>query len=667
MELTQVEKAALLQRAVINSSLEELSKIYDELGFVEMSAPALGLACRFRGLAVVKVLVERGAVFDFPSTEEIEVRYHCHIGEKHAQYRENYRTNYSLYLLRSLRGWVKGACCLKGMKFVRSAKREDGTTLPVLADQERLAVLDYLIEKRAALSFCPEEMLYYAIFAKDTVVYEALKRRGVTLLEKRIYAITEGTLADGYWFEFGAMTRDLADQDYIEVLQKLFVEVHEKPFRYTEKIYENMKNHFHDPDIFAFFLAHFHQKKMKKSQIMRELIDGNALDALAAAEKEGWLCTSQKRGEMIAYATQKEKTEVLAWLLEVQNRTTDFGLEQEKAEKKILRELNEAPDSAAALKRLWSYRKEADGTLTITNYKGAALEVTVPEKIGKGVVTSIGKAAFTGEPYMKAEERRRYQVRDRFNPKVTEEQIEWHKKITKIVLPETIRFIGAGAFDAMQSLTEIHLPVGVKEIGFSAFAGSSSLKRITLPANIEKISDSIFFRTALEEIVIPNRVREIGQMAFVQSRFLKRIIIPGSVREIGKHAFDQCIGLEELLIGEGVEEIGEGAFMGCISLKSLVIPGTVKEIGKDAFGVCQMLESVQIGEGVEEIGEGAFARCPNLKKIYIPESVRRIRNKESGQYHYDVFEECPNLTVICPRGSRAEAYCREKGILYEGE
>ena len=35
-----------------------------------MSAPALGLACRFRGLDVVKALVEKGATFDFPSTKK---------------------------------------------------------------------------------------------------------------------------------------------------------------------------------------------------------------------------------------------------------------------------------------------------------------------------------------------------------------------------------------------------------------------------------------------------------------------------------------------------------------------------------------------------------------------------------------------------------------------
>lgn len=62
-----------------------------------MSVPALGLAFRFRGLAVVKALVQKGAVFDFPSTREIEERYNCYIGLKHA----NYHTNYSMYLLKA--------------------------------------------------------------------------------------------------------------------------------------------------------------------------------------------------------------------------------------------------------------------------------------------------------------------------------------------------------------------------------------------------------------------------------------------------------------------------------------------------------------------------------------------------------------------------------------
>ena len=185
MEFTQEEKAARLQWAVINSSLEELSKECEELGYVEMSAPALGLACRFRGLDAVKLLVEKGISFGFPSTEEIEEKYRCYIGQKYA----NYRTNYSLYLLKIFRGGLKGACSVKGMKFTQNAKRDTGKPLPVLAEEERVAVLEYLIQNQEKLAFQPEEMLFYAIYAKDTVIYEVLKKHGVTLSERRILSL----------------------------------------------------------------------------------------------------------------------------------------------------------------------------------------------------------------------------------------------------------------------------------------------------------------------------------------------------------------------------------------------------------------------------------------------------------------------------------------------
>lgn len=68
MELAQEERAERLQWAVLNCPVDELVNIYEELGGVEMSAPALGLACRFRGVDVVRALVEKGATFDFPST-----------------------------------------------------------------------------------------------------------------------------------------------------------------------------------------------------------------------------------------------------------------------------------------------------------------------------------------------------------------------------------------------------------------------------------------------------------------------------------------------------------------------------------------------------------------------------------------------------------------------
>ncbi len=567
MELAQEERAAQLQRAVINGTIQEIVEVYDALGYVEMSAPALGLACRFRGLEVVKVLVEKGATFDFPSTEEIEIKYHCHIGEKHAQYRENYRTNYALYFLKCYRGGVKGARCLQGMKFFKNQKRDDGTLLPFLADSARSAVLDYLLLNQMKLAFQPEELLFYAIFARDDFLYEELKKRRICLAPKRIHAMTEGTLADGYCFEFGTLTEKLADRDFVSVMQRLSTELDGKPFRLTEKTFDSIQNRFHDFSIFEFFLEHFRREKMQPAKIMRCVIDRNLVEAMPLIEREGWLGTPRKREEMIAYAAEQERTELLAWLLDFKNRTADFAAEQEKADKKLMRKLNAVPDSVMALSQLWSYKKTADGTITITNYKGSATEVTVPEKIGKSIVTAIGKGTFTGEE-------NQCRNNETMNRGATKEQIRQHKKITKIVLPDTIQLIGAGAFQCMEELREINIPAGVREIG-------------------------------------------------------------------------------------------EAAFAACAALRTLTIPPNVKRIGKKAFLGCAALETVYISEGVEELGAGVFAKCSKLRKVYMPASIQCIRDKEENSVDLELFAACPDVTVICPKQSVAEAYCREKGVRYQ--
>lgn len=501
MELTQKEKAKALEQAVINCSIEELSKIYDNLGYVEMSAPALGLACRFRGLDIVKTLVEKGATFDFPSTEETETTYHCYIGQKYA----NYRTNYSLYLLKVFRGELKGACCLKGMKFTKNAKREAGKPLSFLADKERVAVLHYLTAQKEKLAFQPEEMLLYAIFAKDKVIYEELRKQKVTLSERRVHAFTEGGIAsDGYWYEFGALTGKLADADYLDVMQQLALELDGKPFYYTEKIFDVTKKRFQDLKIFEYFLSHFRQDKMKKYQIIRSLIDENALEALPVIERIGWLSVPKKRDEMIEYAFNHKKTEALAWLLDYKNRTADFAAEQQKAEKKMMHELNISLNSVEALRKIWRYKKREDGTLIITSYKGTGTEVVIPEKIGKSTVTAIGYGAFSG----------------------------------------------------MSKLKEIRIPNGVEKIESNAFRGCRSLKNITIPEGVVEIGMLAFGACdALKTIIIPGTVKSVGTFAFANCSQLKKVYLCEGVLEIGARVFEKCSCLEEVILPQSVQNL----------------------------------------------------------------------------------------------------------------
>ena len=718
MELTQEEKAALLQRAVINSSVEELTKIYGELGFVEMSAPALGLACRFRGLDVVKCLVKEGASFDFPSTEEVEETYHCYAGTK----KGDYRTNYSVYLLKAFgKRPSLPLYCLTGMVMEQQMAREDGSLLTFLPDGERADVLKYLLDNREKIAFHPEELLYYAIFYRDTVLVNELKRQQVRIPEKRVAVIADGAFSPNrYWDEYIALTRQLTGGDYLEVMQQLALELDGKLFRYTEGIFDATKKQFCGGMIFAFFLAHFNQEKMNKSAIMRGLIDVEAAEAFQVVEREGWLAAPRKRDEMIAYASEKGKTEILAWLLDYKNRTADFAAEQKKADRKLMQELNCAPDSVLALKKLWSYQKQEDGTLLITNYKGTGVEVTVPEKIGRSVVTAVG-SAFSGMPvdqklkinlpetlrcigdcaFHRIEGLEEIRIPDGVES-IGHFAFYECDQLQNIIIPDHVKEIGDHAFQGCSSLVHITIPAQTKSIGMSVFEGCSSLesaaisegvkklgsrvfwkcsslKSVTIPSTVERISPDAFFmcsqlvevklcegvrgigRDAFEgcvlltDITIPRSVEEIGDYAFADCQALAELDIRGRIRELGESVFSECSALTEFMIPKTVEKIGDYAFSGCASLKSITIPAAVTEIGKGVFAGCSNLEEVCICGEVKKLGAEAFVNCTNLRMIRIRESIPNCILGET-------FEQQKGLTVSCPKGSRTEAYCKKKGI-----
>ena len=84
---------------------------------------------------------------------------------------------------------------------------------------------------------------------------------------------------------------------------------------------------------------------------MEEIILCDKPELLPLCEKHGWLKMPKKRDELIQFASDNKKTECTAWLLEFKNRTADLKAERERAEKKLMRQLNANPDSITELKR----------------------------------------------------------------------------------------------------------------------------------------------------------------------------------------------------------------------------------------------------------------------------------------------------------------------------
>ncbi len=473
--IPQENKAEILESAVINGSSEEIVKTFKELGYIEMTARALGLACRFRGVEFVKTLTESGATFDIPKTEDAERRYHCYSGAKW----NNYRSNFALYLL-NITKHIKGACCCKGLKLTKKAARHDKTFLDQLSDDERAKVLIYLCENAEKLSFVPEEMLYYAIFARDNFIVSELKKLGVKLSEKRANIIKNGgPISDGYWFEWCSMQRKLSNDNYLPVMRTIAAELGGRQFHCTGKIYDITKTRFENTEILEFFRDNFKIARLNKTQIIRDVINVNNPGALIVFEQLGWLSDIRRRDEMIDYAQKfGNRTECVAWLLDFKNRTADLAAERAKAEKKIEAELNASPTSVAVMKKMWGYKKQEDGTLIITSYKGTSTDIKVPERIGKGTVSAIGIGAFSGNSGM---------CGGRVTTYATYEQQRQRRTITKITLPETVKYIEQSAFADMEALTEINIPDGTTEIGGVAFYQCLSLETLVIPSSVERI------------------------------------------------------------------------------------------------------------------------------------------------------------------------------------
>ena len=93
-----------------------------------------------------------------------------------------------------------------------------------------------------------------------------------------------------------------------------------------------------------------------------------------------------------------------------------------------------------------------------------------------------------------------------------------NSKITAITIPNTVRYIGACAFEECKGLTRIVIPGSVEQISNSTFWGCDNLVRVQ----------------------IKKGVKYIRRNAFKGCEKLKRIEIPKSVMKIAKTSFKGC-------------------------------------------------------------------------------------------------------------------------------
>ena len=183
------------------------------------------------------------------------------------------------------------------------------------------------------------------------------------------------------------------------------------------------------------------------------------------------------------------------------------------------------------------------------------------------------------------------------------------RSLTNVILPETLKEIGEGAFCGT-SLESVVIPNSVTALGYKAFAECRLLKSLKLSENLKVIPVSCFHSSNIEKLELPSSVVELQESAFIENYNLK-----------------------EVVFGDNLEIIGPYSFMLCESIKTLDIPGSVKLIEEWAFH-CTGLESLTLNEGLDILKGGAFGNCIGLKEVVLPSTVTECD---------DVFLNCDNI------------------------
>ena len=203
------------------------------------------------------------------------------------------------------------------------------------------------------------------------------------------------------------------------------------------------------------------------------------------------------------------------------------------------------------------------------------------------------------------------------------------KDLISVLLPDTVKSIGAVAFANNEDLKTINLPKSLQYLSTNnPFGGCFNLE------NIACDSDSFI----VEDGFLLNKEKTIIYSALKENFERKRIAIPSGVIELSGNLFWGFSNLEEIEFPDSIQIINDYCFCNCIKLRSVTLPPLLSNLPEGTFGFCRDLVQVRLGINTEYLGKECFRSCINLKSIENTEGVRSI-----GDY---CFKRCKRIETL---------------------
>lgn len=211
----------------------------------------------------------------------------------------------------------------------------------------------------------------------------------------------------------------------------------------------------------------------------------------------------------------------------------------------------------------------------LVKYYGTAEQVVIPAFFEGKPVAEIGTGAFASN----------YGIISVILPKNNIERIEvnafgWARKLA---------YIGVEVPTGDETPAESVLPASVRYIGANAFDWNFFIKKLTILGEAVEIDEYAFASSNIEEIFMPNcTALRLGTGAFIHCVKLKRVIAPkADTSMIPSCCFEGCLELQQ--VDMRFSAVGHHAFHGCRELYRIRLPKVLTYAEPRAFEGCTLL------------------------------------------------------------------------------
>ena len=292
---------------------------------------------------------------------------------------------------------------------------------------------------------------------------------------------------------------------------------------------------------------------------------------------------------------------------------------------------------------------------------------------------------------------------------VAGDEYGWNENdfVTEIVVHQSVKKIGQGAFAYRRRLSKINLPEGIEEIPSYLFVKCNSLKTIFIPSTVRRIQienasfpekDSFtavfpidFNDPEFERFIVDKRnlyFKSVDGILFSKDGSsvlavppkcpIDNFIIPNEVKTIKKGAFQYNKTIKTLTFTNGninVEycDVESGTFMGS-NIREVIFPESMKKIQSNMFFRCSELSEVVLPENLTEIEDNAFYGT-KINRLDLPSSLKRIGDTAFGfckidqlvlpddlEYIEDYAFACNKIKrVVLPKALKKLGFCAFAG------